>query len=90
MYQAETLTPNASPVVCRSVVEGRRIVDIGFVIEQLEQVCLLCKGLLRLTMTRGELRYGLASRLDIECEAAHSQVPCPTTKCTHTAQLRSD
>ena len=46
--QAETLTPNASPLVRRSVVEGRRIVDIGFVIEQLEQGCLLCKGLLRL------------------------------------------
>ena len=69
--QAETLTPNASPLVRRSVVEGRRIVDIGFVIEQLEQGCLLCKGLLRLTITRGELRYGLASRSDIECEAAH-------------------
>ena len=36
--QAERLTPNASPLVRRGVVEGRRIVDIGFVIEQLEQL----------------------------------------------------
>ena len=25
-----------------------------------------------------------------KCTSRHTQVPCPTTKCTHTAQLRSD
>ena len=57
----------------QTVVEGRRVVDISFLCEQLSEGCAFYKHILRLPMVRREVRYGLASSFDIQCEAAGCQ-----------------
>ena len=77
---AEVLNVKVIPVydsvAChQTVVEGRRVVDISFLCEQLSEGCAFCKHILRhgLPMVRREVRYGLASSFDIQCEAAGCQ-----------------
>jgi hypothetical protein len=48
---------------------GRRVVELGFVAEQLSRGCRVCGTILQLVDTRFERRYGLGAIMRIECRS---------------------
>ena len=62
--------------------EGRRIVELGFLVDQLKDGCVECKKKLNLVNTTEETIQGLGSILYVQCEEC-SQVNTIKTGKTH-------
>ena len=72
---------DCSPKKC-SWREGRRIVELGYLVDQLKQGCVDCKQELNLTNTTEETIQGLGSILYVQC-ANCSQINSIKTGKTH-------
>ena len=66
-----------------SHLEGRKVVDLPFVISLLEKGCTVCHHKLRLSNCMGEEKYGLASVLEIKCSTCGMLTKIGTSD-THT------
>ena len=59
---------------------GRRIVELGYLAEQLKAGCCVCGEILHLHNCTGETRMGLASRLALNCDRCGSESTILTSK----------
>ena len=69
--------------------EGRRIVELGVLADQLKEGCLECKTVLNLFNTEEETIRGLGSILYIRCEECHQLNGIKTGK-THRSPHKKD
>ena len=62
------------------IFDGRRIVDMNYLIEKLKTGCTVCSTRLNLCCTLNEKRYGLGVMLDIKCKNSRFINKVPTGK----------
>jgi hypothetical protein len=60
--------------------EGRRVIEVQYVIEKLIEGCRFCGHQLNFIDVCGEVRYGLASMLQIKCRNCGILASVPTGK----------
>lgn len=62
--------------------QGRRIVELGFIVDKLSEGCSVCHSSvpLNITNTVHEIRYGLGSLLTIRCALCDGKTVVPTKK----------
>lgn len=62
--------------------QGRRIVELGFIVDKLSEGCSVCHSSvpLNITNTVHEIRYGLGSLLTIRCALCDGKTVVPTGK----------
>jgi len=68
--------------------EGRRIVDLGYLAEQLSRGCCVCDTSLQLIDTVSEKRYGLSADLTVACRTCNATTTVRTGKRHHDARKR--
>ena len=71
-------TCNGSTTI--SCIDGRRVVELGFLAEQLKAGCQQCKTPLMLHHMKSETKKGFGSYLNIECQACFSYTTVLTGK----------
>lgn len=62
----------------KTISDGRRVVELGFLAEQLKAGCQLCKTPLMLHHMKSETKKGFGSYLNIECQACFSYTTVST------------
>ena len=77
---SRSMWPSAGSSLYQGVLDGRRIVELGYLAEQLDKGCAACEHQLRLTDCIEERRYGLASLLDLSCQQCHTTTTLKTSK----------
>ncbi|XP_062579761.1 uncharacterized protein LOC134241754 [Saccostrea cucullata] len=59
---------------------GRRVIELGYVVNKLIEGCNFCRHPLKLTDICGEVRYGLGSLLRINCKKCNKVTSVPSGK----------